>query len=201
MSLGVVSTVKNIVGNMARDSQYWLAFSQNVGNSYQNAVEMLEDKSLSDVISSRGEAMSWGEIQTKAALYALGTGLMNAAVERSGGLQTLPEELQYGDDIWKLIVNSGVSEVKEETLQGVLDRAMQNLMLGKDYKLMSFSDKDAVFSLPAAAEEFGTGAFVGSLLSSGQAAAHGVRNYAQYAANADGDVAEQQEHFRVSWMD
>ena len=91
LSPGVVSTVKNIVGNMARDPQYWLAFSQNVGGSYQNAVEMLEDKSLSDAISGRGEAMSRGEIQTKAALYALGTGLMNAAIERSGGLQTLPE--------------------------------------------------------------------------------------------------------------
>ena len=52
LSPGVVSTVKNIVGNLARDPQYWLAFSQNVGNSYQNAVTMLEDKSLSDVIWS-----------------------------------------------------------------------------------------------------------------------------------------------------
>ena len=188
LSPGVVSTVKNIVGNMARDPQYWLAFSQNVGNSYQNAVTMLEEKSLSDVISGRGEAMSQGEIRTKAALYALGANLMIAAIERSGGLQMLPEELQYGDDVWKLMVNSSVSEGKEEVLQGVLDRAMQNLMLDKDYKLMSFTDKDAVFSLPAAAEEFGTGTFVGSLLSSGQAAMHGVMNPTKYAINVDGDV-------------
>ena len=62
-------------------------------------------------------------------------------------------------------------------------------MLGKDYKLLSFSDKDAVFSLPAAAEEFGTGTFVGGLLSGGQAAAHGIMNPAKYAINVDGDVA------------
>lgn len=192
LSPGVVSAVETIVGNMARDPQYWQAFSQNVGNSYQSAVEMLEDKSLSDEISGRGEAMSSGEIQTKAALYALGTGLISAAIERSGGIQTLPDELRHGGDYWKIIVDSAVSEGKEEALQGILDRAMQNPMLDKGYKLVSLSDEEAVFSLPAAAEEFGTGAFVGGLLSGGQALAHGVLNPAKYAVNVDGDMAGQQ---------
>ena len=188
LSPGVVSTVKNIVGNMAHDPQCWLAFSQNVGGSYQNAVEMLEEESLNNEISGRGEAMSSGEIQTKAALYALGIGLISAAIERSGGIQTLPDELRHGGDYWKMIVDSAVAEGKEEVVQGILDRANQNLILGQRMPLASLTDRNAVLSLPAAADEFSTGAIVGGIMSGGQVAAHGIETQVQSHAKlvADG---------------
>ena len=159
LNSGIVNTINNVVGNMARDPQYWTAFASTVGNTYESGLQTIRE---------RQPELSENELRSKAALYALGTSLMGAAVEVGGGIQKLPDEMQRGGTFWRLIADSAWDEGKEEVAQGIVDRAMQNLMLDRGYKLASLTDKDAVFSLPAAIEEGASGAAVGGILSGGQ---------------------------------
>lgn len=53
-------------------------------------------------------------MRAKAALYAIGNGLMNAAVEIGGGIQTLPDQLRGGQSAWKSWVEAMVDEGKEK---------------------------------------------------------------------------------------
>lgn len=166
LSPGITRTIRNVVGDLARDPQYWSSFSQVVGSGYQQA---LED----------------GASMPKAALYAVGNGLMNAAVEVGGGVETLPGELQNGASGWRALVDSAMDEGKEEVVQGVIERAMQNLTYQKGNPLASVRNPDAVFNPLTAAEEFAGGAVVGGILSGGQIAAQSVIN-----ARADRQVRD-----------
>lgn len=151
LSPGIARTIQNAAGDMARNPQFWSSFSQVVGNGYEQA---LED----------------GASAPKAALYAVGNGLMNAAVEIGGGIQTLPAELQAGASGWRALVDSAVDEGKEEVIQGVIERAMQNLVYQKGNPLASLKNPDAVFNPLTATDEFAGGAVVGGILSGGQMA-------------------------------
>lgn len=147
-SPGVASTVGRAVQGLAKDKNFWTAASQVVGRSYEDA--------LSD-----------GASMDKALLYAIGNGLMNAAVEVGGGIQTLPAQLQSGASAWKTWVNSMLDEGKEEVVQGVIERAMQNAVYEKGNPIAGVGD-GAVFDTAAAAQEFAGGAVVGGVLGGGQ---------------------------------
>lgn len=147
-SPGVASTVSRAVQGLAKDKNFWTAASQVVGRSYEDA--------LSD-----------GASMDKALLYAIGNGLMNAAVEVGGGIQTLPAQLQSGASAWKTWVNSMLDEGKEEVVQGVIERAMQNAVYEKGNPIAGVGD-GAVFDPAAAAQEFAGGAVVGGVLGGGQ---------------------------------
>ena len=153
MSPGIARTIQNVAGGLARDPQFWSSFSQTVGSGYKQA---LED----------------GASAPKAVLYAVGNGLMNAAVEVGGGIQTLPGELRAGASGWRAFVDSALDEGREEVIQGVIERAMQNLIYQKGNPLASVKNPDAVFNPLTAAEEFAGGAVVGGILSGGQIAAN-----------------------------
>ncbi|MBU5626534.1 hypothetical protein KQI82_06320 [Oscillibacter sp. MSJ-2] len=146
---GTLATVTRAVSSMAKDPQYWTAFSQVVGSSYEDA--------LAD-----------GTSRPKAALYAVGNGLFNAAVEVGGGIQTLPAELRQGGKALRTWIDSMVDEGKEEVVQGVIERALQNGVYGKGSPLASVSDPNAVFNPATAAREFAGGAVVGGVLGGGQ---------------------------------
>lgn len=175
LSPGLTTTIRNVVGKMAANPQYWLSFSQAVGNGYENAIADMEEQSAIAQLRG-GKPMDSNTIRTKAALQAIGSGLMSAAVEMSGGLQKLPEELRHGESVWKALVDSGVDEGMENVYQGIIDRASQNLFYDKGNPLVSLTDPNAVFSIPAAANEFAGGFTVGSILGGGQA---GVLSAAQ----------------------
>ncbi|MBR6678284.1 MAG: hypothetical protein IKL23_06110, partial [Oscillospiraceae bacterium] len=160
LSPGLTSTIRNVVGKMAANPQYWLSFSQAVGNGYENAIADMEEKNAIAQLSG-GKTTDRNSIRTKAALQAVGSGLMSAAIEMSGGLQKLPEELRHGKIVWKALVDSGIDEGKEEVFQGIIDRASQNLFYDKGNPLVSLTDPNAVFSIPAAANEFARGFTVG----------------------------------------
>ena len=168
LSPGLTTTIRNVVDKAAQNPQYWMSFSQTVGNSYENSIADMEMKNAVMQLNG-GTAKDSNNVRTKAALQAIGSGLMNAAIEISGGLQKLPEELRHGESVWKALVDSGVDEGKENVYQGIVDRASQNLFYDKGNPLVSLTDPNAVFSLPAAANEFSEGFTVGSILSGGQA--------------------------------
>lgn len=165
MTPSMAGTIRRGVTAMAKDPNYWTAFSQVVGQSY--------DEAMDDMAKTGTEN---NKARTKAALYAMGNGLFNAAVEVGGGIQKLPEELKHGANAWKAWVGSAVDEGKEEAVQGVIERALQNGVYHKGNKLASLSDGDAILNPRTAAEEFAGGAVVGGALGGGQIGVNAMLN-------------------------
>lgn len=146
------STVKTAVARLAKDPKYWASFAQVVGPSYD-------------------QAKADGASEFEANADAIANGLFNAAVEVGGGIETLPEELQkVGQSGIKTWIKSSLDEGKEEVIQGVLERGLQNLIYGKDNPLASVTDENAIFNPVTAAEEFTGGVIVGGILGGGQIA-------------------------------
>ena len=159
---GLVGTISRGMRAMAKDPNFQLSFVQVFGPGYE-------------------QAKADGADELRASLYAVGNGLMNAAVEVGGGIQTLPKELQAGGNAWKSWVDSMLDEGKEEVVQGVIERAMQNTVYGRDNPYIGFGN-GAIFDPAAAAEEFAGGAVVGGLLGGGQIGLNTLANRAAYNA-------------------
>lgn len=157
LSPGVATTVRQAVGTMAKDPKYWASFAQVVGDGYEDAMADMR---------SRGDTNE-NSIRTKAALFAIGNGLFNAAVEQ-GGVQELPGELQAGAPALRSWVESMVDEGKEEVVQGIIERAMQNLTYDAGNPIASVSDGRAVFNPATAGQEFLGGAAAGGILGAAQ---------------------------------
>lgn len=161
MAPSIANTIRNSVFAMGKDPQYWLSFSQVVGSSYEQALDDMEKSGVDN-----------NTARTKAALYATGNGLMNAAVEVGGGIQTLPEQLKHGSAAWKAWLESAFDEGKEEVVQGILERATQNVAYKKGNPLASMRDENAILNPRTSAEEFLGGAVVGGVLGGGQVGAN-----------------------------
>lgn len=161
MAPSIANTIRNSVLAMGKDPQYWLSFSQVVGSSYEQALDDMEKSGVDN-----------NTARTKAALYATGNGLMNAAVEVGGGIQTLPEQLKHGSAAWKAWLESAFEEGKEEVVQGILERATQNVAYKKGNPLASMRDENAILNPRTSAEEFLGGAVVGGVLGGGQVGAN-----------------------------
>ncbi len=161
MAPSIANTIRNSVLAMGKDPQYWLSFSQVVGSSYEQALDDMEKAGVDN-----------NTARTKAALYATGNGLMNAAVEVGGGIQTLPEQLKHGSAAWKAWLESAFEEGKEEVVQGILERATQNVAYKKGNLLASMRDENAILNPRTSAEEFLGGAVVGGVLGGGQVGAN-----------------------------
>ena len=159
---GLVGTISRGMRAMAKDPNFQLSFVQVFGPGYE-------------------QAKADGADDLRASLYAVGNGLMNAAVEVGGGIQTLPKELQTGGNAWKSWVDSMLEEGKEEVVQGVIERAMQNTVYGRDNPYIGVGN-GAIFDPAAAAEEFAGGAVVGGLLGGGQIGLNTLANRAAYNA-------------------
>ena len=162
VSPGIVNTISTGLRTMAKDPNFKLAFIQAEGSGYM-------------------QAKADGADDFRATVYAVGNGLMNAAVEVGGGIQTLPKELQGGTSAWKAWVDSMLEEGKEEVVQGVIERAMQNAVYDKGNPLVGIGN-DAIFDPAAAAEEFAGGAVVGGILSGGQIGVSALGNRVAYDA-------------------
>ena len=161
LSPSLSRTVSQAVSGMAKNPQYWTSFAQVVGPGYQQA---LED----------------GADHAHAALYAVGNGLLNAAVEIGGGVQKLPGALKGGTATWKAVVDSMLEEGQEEVVQGIIERALQNVVYDQKNPLASAANPRAVLNPRTALEEFKGGAVVGGILGGGQVAVQaGINSYAQ----------------------
>ena len=161
-SSGLVSTISRSMRAMAKNPNFQLSFAQVFGPGYE-------------------QAKADGADDFRASVYAIGNGLMNAAVEVGGGIQTLPRELQNGGSAWKAWVDTMLDEGKEEVVQGVIERATQNAVYGRDNPLVGIGN-GAIFDPAAAAEEFAGGAVVGGILGGGQMGVNTLANRAAYNA-------------------
>lgn len=159
-------TAQQMAQAMAKDPNFWLAFSQVAGRNYQDA--------------KADGASDW-----EANAFAMANGLVNAAAEVSGGIQKLPGELQVSESALKSWIKSAAEEGQEEVVQGVLERALQNLTYNKGNKVFSTKDEDAVLNPVTGAKEFGLGMTVGGILGGGQTI---VGKTAGLARGAEGNV-------------
>ena len=165
-------TAQQMAQAMAKDPNFWLAFSQVAGQNYQNA--------------KADGASDW-----EANAFAMANGLVNAAAEVAGGIQKLPGELQVSESALKSWIKSAAEEGQEEVVQGVLERALQNLTYNKGNKVFSTKDEDAVLNPVTGAKEFGLGAVVGGILGGGQTIVGKAAGLARGAAgNVQADVRE-----------
>lgn len=187
---GVASTIRRSIAAAAKDPQYWLSFGQVVGDGYESALQDMQASGKYDNNTAR----------TKAALYAIGNGILNAEVEVGGGIQKLPEELKHGAAAWKAWVDSMVDEGKEEVVQGIIERAMQNSVYDKGNPLTSLSNPDAILNPYTSAEEFAGGAIVGGILGAGQIGAQKVLE-SQYNQMAAQQAAQQGAQERTDVQD
>lgn len=165
-------TTQQMAKAMARDPNFWLAFSRVAGQNYQDA--------------KADGASDW-----EANAFAMANGLVNAAVEVSGGIQKLPGELQVSESALKSWIKSAAEEGQEEVVQGILERALQNLTYNKGNKVFSTKDEDAVLNPVTGAKEFGLGMTVGGILGGGQTIIGKAAGLARGAAgNVQADVRE-----------
>lgn len=165
-------TAQQMAQAMAKDPNFWLAFSQVAGRNYQDA--------------KADGASDW-----EANAFAMANGLVNAAAEVAGGIQKLPGELQVSESALKSWIKSAAEEGQEEVVQGVLERALQNLTYNKGNKVFSTKDEDAVLNPVTGAKEFGLGAAVGGILGGGQTIVGKAAGLARGAAgNVQADVRE-----------
>lgn len=148
---GAAKTVRDITTAMAKDKNYWASFAQVAGQGYQ-------------------DAKADGASEWEANMFALANGIGNAAIEVGGGIQTLPVELRAGKKGLRAWITSAAEEGQEEVVQGVLERALQNLVYDRGNPIASVSDENAVLNPVTAAKEFAGGLVVGGVLGGGQTA-------------------------------
>lgn len=146
---GAAKTVRDITTAMAKDKNYWASFAQVAGQGYQ-------------------DAKADGASEWEANMFALANGIGNAAIEVGGGIQTLPVELRAGKKGLRAWITSAAEEGQEEVVQGVLERALQNLVYDRGNPIVSVSDENAVLNPVTAAKEFAGGFVVGGVLGGGQ---------------------------------
>ena len=154
-------TLKNVAAARAKDPNYLSSAAQIFSHSYNDAKEEgVDDK--------------------RAALYAIGNALLGSEIEISGGIQNLPGKVA-NQAAWRTLVNTMLDEGKEEVLQGIIDRTLQNAVYDADNPYFGVNE-NAIFDPGTAAEEFAGGAIVGGLLSGGTMGVNTLANRVAYGA-------------------
>lgn len=160
-SPALVQTLKNVAAARAKDPNYLSSAAQIFSHSYNDAkTEGVDDK--------------------RAALYAIGNALLGSEIEISGGIQNLPGKVA-NQAAWRTLVNTMLDEGKEEVLQGIIDRSLQNAVYDADNPYFGVNE-NAIFDPGTAAEEFAGGAIVGGLLSGGTMGVNALANRVAYGA-------------------
>lgn len=160
-SPALVQTLKNVAAARAKDPNYLSSAAQIFSHSYNDAkTEGVDDK--------------------RAALYAIGNALLGSEIEISGGIQNLPGKVA-NQAAWRTLVNTMLAEGKEEVLQGIIDRTLQNAVYDADNPYFGVNE-NAIFDPGTAAEEFAGGAIVGGLLSGGTMGVNALANRVAYGA-------------------
>lgn len=144
-----MSTLKTVAQNTASNPLFYSSLMQSVGNDYDYA----KANGANDVAAS---------------LYAVGAGALGAALETSGGIETLPDELPKSKNALLSWAKSAVDEGKEEVAQGIISRSLDKMLVTQSNPLVGISNEKAVINPKTMAEEFGYGTAVGGILGGGQ---------------------------------
>ncbi len=157
----IVQTMQQIAKTRAKNPNYLTSVAQIYAHSYN-------------------DAKAEGVDEKRATLYALGNALLGSEIEISGGIQNLPNRVA-NQAAWRTLVDTMIDEGKEEVLQGVIDRTLQNVVYDAGNQYFGVNE-NAIFDPGTAAEEFAGGAIVGGLLSGGVTGLNTLANRAAYNA-------------------
>lgn len=157
----IVQTLQQVVKSRGKDPNYLTSAAQIYAHSYN-------------------DAKAEGVDEKRATLYALGNALLGSEIEISGGIQNLPNRVA-NQAAWRTLVDTMIDEGKEEVLQGVIDRTLQNVVYDAGNQYFGVNE-NAIFDPGTAAEEFAGGAIVGGLLSGGVTGLNTIANRAAYNA-------------------
>lgn len=139
------SVVANTASQMASKPTFWLSASRIVGQEYEDAKKD-------------------GASELQAQATGIISGLLQAGVEVSGGIETFGE----GAGGVKGWVKTMLDEGKEEVVQGVIENLTRKAMFAHDAPYASLSDPEAVLNPKRAAQEFAGGAIAGGILGGAQ---------------------------------
>lgn len=142
---GLMSTISTSLKQLARNPMFWTSFAQTSGATYEDAKEQ-------------------GASELEAQATALISGVLNAGVEVSGGIETFGQN-GTGVAAW---VRTMLDEGKEEVVQGAIEQLTKKAIYRPELPYHSAENPEAVINLPRAAQEFGGGAAVGGILGGGQ---------------------------------
>ena len=157
----IVQTLQQVVKSRGKDPNYLTSAAQIYAHSYN-------------------DAKAEGVDEKRATLYALGNALLGSEIEISGGIQNLPNRVA-NQAAWRTLVDTMIDEGKEEVLQGVIDRTLQNVVYDAGNQYFGVNE-NAIFDPGTAADEFAGGAIVGGLLSGGVTGLNTLANRAAYNA-------------------
>lgn len=153
------------VRDMITDPQYWLSFSQTLGNDYNDALE----KSGNPV---------------KAALYAMFSGIVNAGIEigpsGKSGIQGINQADEGGNvfvraveavtkkDIGAFgrVIDSASDEAMEELEQGIVSGLAEKALIDASKPIISATDDNAIIS-PEIGKQMVVGGLTGGLMAGG----------------------------------
>ena len=162
---GLVNTLSNAMTTMAKDPNYWGSFAMTVGPDYD-------------------EAKKSGATDEQALVMAVSAGLINAAIEIGGtsgeaGLQSIPSQVKGGKTLD--LVKNLIDEGKEEVLQGLVSRTMENLAYNKGNPVFSTTDENAIINPVTSAKEFAGGVLVSAILGPAEAGIVKAAQHHQYS--------------------
>lgn len=150
VSPGVAEMANNAIRSMAKNPQYWMSFIQTLGTDYD-------------------EAKANGATDAEAAVTAILSSSVNAAIEIGGGLETLPGNVTSGDTSRILSwVRSMGEEGMEEVEQRLVSGATQKAVYDRDKPVYSSTDENAIVNPGGMANDFLMGAGVAGILGGGQ---------------------------------
>jgi hypothetical protein len=149
----MLETVKNAVLSTAKNPLYWSSFARTFGPSYENNLKN-------------------GATKDQAAGAAMVSSLANAAVEVSGGIETLPSEIRGAgvtnpERVWQL-GKSIVEEGLEQPIQNTIEKFVNNVSYRKNAPIYSATDENAVINPAQFVRDFGSAATGAAVLGGGQ---------------------------------
>lgn len=153
-----LDSAKTALSTMLQNPSYYVSVASTLGNDYE-------------------EAKAKGASDAQAAVYAIITSGINAGIEVSGGIETLPKELQGADGhaVLKWVL-SMPEEGLEELYQGAVSGGMEKAIFNPDKEIASKTNEDAIFHPGTMAKEFALGTAVGGLLGAPQVGAYAIGN-------------------------
>ena len=144
--VGISGTVANAASKMLKNPLAKVSFVRNFGSGFE-------------------EAKASGASDTEALMSAGLSGMMNAMVEASGGIEALPGKAGAGFRAW---AGSALQEGLEEPVQGVISNAVSKGVYDHARPFASLTDENAVLNPYRAGREFAMGTAVGAIVGGGE---------------------------------
>lgn len=148
---GVSGTVASAVGKLLKNPMFKVLFAQSLGKDYEKA----KNSGASDM-----EALAAASVSS----------LLNATMDVSGGIETLPQALREASDVdttrINKLVGSAFWDAKENMVQDTISRTVDKTVLGKNIPFFSWEEENAVVNPGRMAKDFVKDAAVSASLGS-----------------------------------